>query len=271
MMIDELLYDQLVGCIGSGSNNFEVAMSMINAISDVDTDAVGSAAGYAPSAFSLIMAAKNRGVDQFPNPLFVVHKIDDGGSPYTAKYLKNRSNKGIAGSLLGMGGKAASSVTQADVVGVAKHANACGSTAGHVMQLRTIAKKHKDSKTICGWLDLVLRMKTVKGVARGTQLAGSAIPVPGLGLATGLAAAAIKLGVKFTHGKLCDTTAAEIHWRAYQEQVIAGAGAFGPAGEIVYELFTRRGITRIFGKYDVGKIICEPNGWMAVSDKIKLI
>ena len=37
------------------------------------------------------------------------------------------------------------------------------------------------------------------------------------------------------------------------------------------ELFTRRGATRIFGKYDVDQFVKEPCGWMAISDKILLI
>ena len=40
---------------------------------------------------------------------------------------------------------------------------------------------------------------------------------------------------------------------------------------MLYEIFARRGATRVFGKYDVDKIIKEPAGWMAVSDKLLLI
>jgi hypothetical protein len=53
--------------------------------------------------------------------------------------------------------------------------------------------------------------------------------------------------------------------------VFGGAGKVGPASKIMYELFARRGLTRIFGKYDVDRLIQEPTGWMAVSDKLLLI
>lgn len=105
----------------------------------------------------------------------------------------------------------------------------------------------------------------------------SAIPVPAVGIITGIAAAAGKVGVTLTFSKIAAATAAEIHWRAFQEQAISGglklgAGAgVGPASRMLYELFTRRGATRVFGRYDVNRIIKEPAGWLAVYDKLMLV
>jgi len=48
-------------------------------------------------------------------------------------------------------------------------------------------------------------------------------------------------------------------------------GKVGPASNIMYEIFSRRGATRIFGKYDVDKIIKDPAGWLALNDKLMLI
>lgn len=49
-----------------------------------------------------------------------------------------------------------------------------------------------------------------------------------------------------------------------------GVGS-GPATEIIWELFTKRGATRLLGKYDVQALIEEPAGWMAIADKLLLI
>jgi hypothetical protein len=40
----------------------------------------------------------------------------------------------------------------------------------------------------------------------------------------------------------------------------------------MWELFTRRSpALRVLGKYDVGALIKEPAGWMALADKLTLI
>ncbi|WP_419730310.1 hypothetical protein [Lichenicola sp.] len=49
-----------------------------------------------------------------------------------------------------------------------------------------------------------------------------------------------------------------------------GAGA-GPASGIFWEIFTKRGATRAFGKYDIQALVKEPAGWMALADKLLLI
>ncbi|MGI4960046.1 MAG: hypothetical protein ACRYGI_20945 [Janthinobacterium lividum] len=45
----------------------------------------------------------------------------------------------------------------------------------------------------------------------------------------------------------------------------------GPASAIVWEIFTKRGATRVFGTYDVAAVVKEPAGWMALGDKLMLI
>lgn len=51
---------------------------------------------------------------------------------------------------------------------------------------------------------------------------------------------------------------------------LAGPDA-GPASSIIWEIFTKRGATRLLGKYDVAALIREPAGWMAIADKLLLI
>jgi hypothetical protein len=154
---------------------------------------------------------------------------------------------------------------------VAQNVNAIGSTGVHLYKFRSIANRTRQSKTIGGWIDLVIKMKAIKATIRTTQLAGTVIPFPYAGAVAGIVAAAAKLGVKFTMTKLCLALSAELHWRAFQEQAISRKSKDGPASAIIYELFTRRGATRVFGKYDVDQFVKEPCGWMAISDKILLI
>ncbi len=211
-----------------------------------------------------------------PNPWFVVNGHEAGDTSHTKKYLKNRGYKKKASTGVGVVGTATSQYTQVDVAGIMKHGNAVGSTAAHIHKLRSIASGHRQSKTLTGWFDLLIKMKALKAGTRGTQLTGAAIPVGAVGLATGITSAAMQMGIKLTMTKVCLATAADIHWRAYQEQAISGGlklgtGKVGPATNIMYEIFTRRGATRIFGKYDVDKIIKDPAGWMALNDKLMLI
>ncbi len=45
----------------------------------------------------------------------------------------------------------------------------------------------------------------------------------------------------------------------------------GPASTIFWEIFTKRGATRLLGAYDVAALVREPAGWMALGDKLMLI
>ena len=115
-------------------------------------------------------------------------------------------------------------------------------------------------------------MKMMKAGIRGAGLVGASIPVPAIGAVTGVLAAAGKIGAKLTMTKVCLATSADLHWRAYQELALSRSfGGNGPALRIVRELFYRRGATRIFGQYNVEQLIREPNGWLAINDKLMLI
>ena len=148
----------------------------------------------------------------------------------------------------------------------------------HLVALAGMARKTRRGGTIADWLEIAIKMKSIKLATRGAGLAGASIPIPAAGITTGLIAAATATGAKLTLSKACVATALEIHWRARQEQFMSGTalragtgGSVGPASRIVWELFTKRGITRLLGKYDIDAIVQEPAGWMAISDKLLLI
>ena len=164
-----------------------------------------------------------------------------------------------------------------NVASVVQHANASGSTAIHLLQLCAMANRERKMErvTIGDWLKVVLLAKSLKLAVRGSALAGSVIPAASLGV--GIATCVAKIGIQMTLSKICYATAAEIHWRAYQEQAIStglhlGNGRIvGPASEIYWEIFTRRGLTRIFGNYNIAGLVSEPAGWLPLADKLMLI
>lgn len=211
-----------------------------------------------------------------PNPFFGANG-HEGRSPGTRSYLTRRGYKNVGGSLLATVGEAASAVTVVDLVGIGQHGSASASTTMHMIKVRAVGSRFKRSETITRWVDAVIKAKAAKVAVRGTGLAAAAIPIPAVGLGVGIGTTVAKLGIKLTLGKLIARTSMELHWRAYQEQVISGGiggsstGAVGPASAIFTEIFNRRGATRIFGKYDIDRFIREPGGWMALNDKLMLI
>ena len=235
---------------------------------------VGGGLGVLFSAYQMCTAKKS--LAQSPNPYYVLngHCDDDPNSPVTYRYVMARSLKGMASIGLTVAGAAASASTGGvDTVSAAMHLNATGSTLAHVMKLRAIAKQTRQSRTISNWLEVVFAMKAGKTAVRGSQAVVSLIPGGCLtvGVIASLAAAGIRVGMS----TVCYRTAAELHWRAFLEGRIAGfkglSAGGGPAERIITELFTRRGVTRVFGQYDIKAIINEPCGWMAVADKIMLM
>lgn len=211
-----------------------------------------------------------------PNPFFGANG-HEGRSPGTREYLTGRGFKNVGGSLLATLGEAASAVTVVDLVGIGQHGSASASTVMHMVKIKAVGSNFKRSETITRWVDAILKAKSAKVAVRGTGLAAAAIPIPAVGLGVGIGTTVAKLGIKLTLGKLVARTSMEIHWRAYQEQVISGGirggstGAVGPASAMFTEIFKRRGATRIFGKYDIDRLIREPGGWMALNDKLMLI
>lgn len=277
---------QLKGGVGASSGGSvskeDVFWAVIEGVAAVLDGALGTSgamsgagAGASGGGLKLIYdCIQGRGFEPAatPNPWFVWNGHDDNPTSYTRQYLKNRMKKGLAGSAIAVAGAGVSFVSVVDVGAIAQHGNAVGSTAAHIYKFHVIAKSYKETRTISNWLHTILVMKSLKAGIRGAGLAGACIPVPAVGAVTGVLAAAAKIGAKLTMTKVCLATAADLHWRAYQELVLTRSfGGTGPALRIMHELFQRRGATRIFGQYDVHKIIREPNGWMAVQDKLMLI
>lgn len=212
-----------------------------------------------------------------PNPAFLANG-HDGMSPKTRKYFTGRTFKGVGGSAVSLAGGLASGVTAVDVGSILKEGSAVGTTAAHLIGIKAAGKGFKRSETVTRWVDAMLKAKVAKIGVRGVGLAGAAIPIPAVGLATSVATTVAKLGIKVTLSKLVARTAMEVHWRAYQETVISGAltrkaanGPVGPASAMFYEIFTKRSFTRIFGKHDTAALIKEPGGWMALNDKLMLM
>jgi hypothetical protein len=208
-----------------------------------------------------------------PNPWFTANG-HEGESPVTQAYLFTRAWKSAAGTGVSLVGSLLSSHTGGVNAGsIARHGSAFGTTSAHLLAVKAIASANKKTETIARWCDVIIRAKAAKAALRGTQLAGAATPVPLVGALVNIAAAAGKLGIKVGLPEMCYLVAIEIHWRAFQEQVIGGGFSktsrkIGPASRIFSELFTRRGLTAIGGSYDVSALMREPAGWMVLGDKL---
>ncbi|VUD41420.1 hypothetical protein TDB9533_00484 [Thalassocella blandensis] len=236
------------------------------------------ATGIALSVLKVVLASKSGAASLIDNPYFIGNGHDEGTSPKTAKYLLNRNYKDIGANSASIAGAVTSVWTAVDVPGIGLHANATGCTAAHLKVFSNMARRSRCTGTISQWLDVVIKMKLLKATARGSSLVGASVPIPAAGITTGIISTAISTGAKLTLTKACTATALELHWRAKQEQFMSGSvlgkgtgGSVGPASRIVAELFTKRGMTRLLGKYDTMAIINEPAGWMAINDKLLLI
>lgn len=268
----------------SNSNAQTVVWAFVEGVATAIDGSLGLAgidshggAGISNSVIGLYRSASSS-TSLLANPYFTGNGHgDNDASSATANYLKWRKYKSMASTVSGIGGGAASLVTVINVPSVGTNASAFGTTAVHFKQLADMARSSRKTGTVAQWLDLVARLKAIKLTKRSISIVGGTVPLPGLGMATGLIGTAMSTGVKLTLSKACVATALELHWRAYQEQFMSGTalgcgtGAVGPASKIVWELFTKRGISRILGKHDVNAIVKEPAGWMAISDKILLM
>jgi hypothetical protein len=222
-----------------------------------------------------------------PNPWFVANGHDEHASPVTQSYLFTRGWKAAAGPVVsGAGGIGKFFGSVINVGSTLRHGSAAATTGLHLYKVRAIAQAYRKSETIARWCEVIIRAKSAKAALRTTQLAGAVIPVPLAGTIINSLAAAGKLGIKIGLPEMCYLAAIEIHWRAFQEQRIANFGTpsavivfgaptgreamqtAGPASRIFAEIFERRGITTLFGRYDVGALIQEPAGWMALGDKL---
>ncbi|NVO23013.1 hypothetical protein HJ526_17905 [Donghicola sp. C2-DW-16] len=263
-------------------DNFDTAKETFEAIS---WQVAGALAGDAamPVIASLQMlydmanTAKSPDEKMVSNPQFIMNGHSGRGSPKTQSYFGYRKDLAFLSAMLGWGSKLGSVATQVDVGGILKEGNALGSSVGHLCKVRAIGARYRQSETITRWVDAVQTAKGLKIAVRTVDLAGAAIPIGAVGLGTGVATAVAKAGIKVTIGGLMGRTAMELHWRAYQEIAISrvlvapNGKPVGPASGILYELFTKRGMTRIFGQHDIANIIKEPAGWLAVRDKLMLM
>lgn len=210
-----------------------------------------------------------------PNPLWLEEKLftgtdSDPFSPCTIDYLKARRYKKIGSSVFGMAGVASSSHSAGvNAFGIAKESNALATTGLHCAKLGSIGMEHVGVAEVQRWIDTIRSIKGSKMLIRGIKLAGASAPF--MSMPASIAAEFAKLGVEMTTEALCDTLGAEIHYSAYVERTQKHIGDRGPANQIVRELFTKRGATRIFGSYDPLSYIEEPGGWKAIADKIALI
>ncbi len=231
-----------------------------------------------------VFAKHALGLDLVPNPFFVLNGIceaDSDDSPTTAAYLRGRLGKSLASTAQGIATGALKAFTVVDPVTIAVSGVSVGSTIAHTAALSAIAKQWRNSKTICSWVDCLLALKMAKLGHKTLSVVSAAIPYVPPGASTALqllselpTAMGVTgaLGVSAATGSVVRRVAIELHWRAYREQVLARShGAVGPASAILVELFTKRTESRILGKHDIGTIIEEPAGWMAISDKIALL
>lgn len=218
-----------------------------------------------------------------PNPWFVWNKHDDSLSPETVEYLKKRGYVSAASSAIAIAGTGGSLVTCIDLGVVGQGGTACASTMKHLLGFRHLAEKYKESATIQAWLDVIITMKNLKLAIRGGQVSVAVLSaIPALSttisiIGSSLSSAA-KLGISLKYSNVCRYTAMNLHWRALQETILienlgqANKKDSGPAREILFELFERKGLTGfVWGKHHVDKLIKEPGGWMAIADKLLII
>jgi len=203
------------------------------------------------------------------NPL-LLNIAGDKASPITLDYLRKRVGLNTMSSGVAMAGAAASVVTVTDVGSIGQHGNAIASSGAHVVKLKAIGDRYKADKIVQAWIDVILACKARKTGLRSGQLVLGAT-LGGLGAILGsVALTAIKAGLGVQYSTICRRVAMDLHYRAYIESTVAGK-IDKPATEILQELFTRRGVTRIFGQHNIKGMILEPGGWEAVADKLTLI
>ncbi len=255
-------------------------MDLVLDIAEILGEAMDSdlCSNLAKSASLIKSVADSDDGNVLPNIYFVYNGLEDADGPMTAEYFRGRSLKSLGGKAASFVGHAAAGGTAGINVALAvEEANATGTTSVHLLELLAMANRERKMErvTIGDWLKVVITAKSLKLAVRGASLAGAVIPVASLGVEIGKCVA--RLGIKLTLTKVCYATAAEIHWRAYREQAIAkglnmGNGRMtGPASQIYWEIFTKRGLTRIFGNYDIAGLVSEPAGWLPLADKLMLI
>lgn len=275
-------YDEIVASINAMTRQLDseaavfTVMGCIASVADEFTDGhLSLVVSSAQTLYNKVKGTSNK-KGSIPNPWFVVNGQEDRPNKVTEKYKKSRKGKKLSGTVSSVAGSVASSHTGGiNVASTIMHGNATGTTIAHMMKIVAIAKAYPQSKTIGQWCELIMEVKTAKATIRGGQLIGGLIP--GAHVPVAVAAAIAKSGVKLTYTNIVYATAAAIHWRAFQEQAISGGrgmgtgGKIGPGSRIFWEIFTKRGMTALLGRYDIAQLIQEPAGWEALADKLLLI
>ena len=219
--------------------------------------------------------------EPLPNPLYVDNGYDPAPSPASEKFLKRQKSNGTKTSLFKLGGTVASLATQVDVAGAAVGGSAVGTSLMHLIKIQAIAKRHK-ANTIQEWCAVLTKAKSARAAINGASTAASLVPFPLAGAALGLAAGIGAAAVKSTLTHACYMTAIQIHWRAFVEQKLSGSrhifgkgratgGGVGPASELYWEIFTRRGFTGTWlggGQDDIAGMSGEPGGWYPLAEKL---
>lgn len=257
--------------------------------------------GFVGQAVSIVRSGSNtirnflrgkKGNSLVPNPWFVTngHTGDNDDNKYTETYFKKiKKRKKLKSKIAKSVGNITSTFTQVDVANSAIHGHAVLCSVSHLQKLRAIAQKYGQSKTILAWFDVLIKMKSAEATSNGIALAGAAIPIGAVGTATSVAGTVLNTGVKLTMTKACLYTAADLHWRAYQEQSLTNlfnrrvdkgvdkkqtkvnSGKAGPASKMIYELFRQPGVLgseKLSTQFEADKIINNPAGWLAVNQKL---
>lgn len=263
-------------------------------VKEYGTDAVGIIASVAGAAMGFtssndfgslpsvgsgaISAVKDlfTGPTSTPNPLLWLNGFEDEDSPLVDAYLRHRTLKKYGGAVFSIAGMAASPFTAGtNPTAMARHASSEAATLIHLYKLSALKQRFARSDTVTGWIDLVVKMKIMKAVSQGAQLAVNALPssIASVGVAATVLGTGASIGTKIatkTMGGACMTASFHLHWRAYRELKISKTGR-GPATLIIKELFSRRHYTVLGGSYDYKGMIMEPGGWFAINDKLLLL
>lgn len=245
-------------------------------------DAVSAALNNTPlavasNAVGLIKSLYDAGsAEVLPNWRFIANGHEDIPSPATLQFMKREGFASVGTSVLNLAGTIGSIATQVNVAGIATSGSAVTTSMLHVQQIYLISKKGRfaGSQTVQSWCDLLMKMKSLRAGVNTASLVGNSVPVAGVSCAAGLLAGIAATGIKLYYSTACYATATEIHFRAFQEQVISGANKktgnakIGPATELFWEIFTRRGVSRFFGQDAIAQMAREPAGWLALATKL---
>jgi len=204
------------------------------------------------------------------NPYFIVHGLDQSPSPKTRHLLRHRQVRSYVQSFTGAAAAVGSTVLPVNPYALVRDGSSAGVSAMHLYHFSRMAKRCRQSKTLCQWLDQLKLMKTHKLLNKGVGVGLAAIPggvSMSVSLPTKLGMLVKNTGVLAQESALCKVVAMELHWRAYQEQGLLKGSGSGPATAIVRELMTRRGVMGGFS-HNYQALIQEPAGWNAFAAKI---